>query len=138
MDNLTDDSSVINFQHIFESLMFEDIKSSKTHCSPSLKADIQRKILAQLYYSANSGKAYVQKGKLVLMFWVNFYFQMNNRNEDSTVSSTLYNQYMQKYSQIVDEKNDSVGLDNYSKGALALTSSCKNGKNIIWIIIILW
>ena len=47
-----------NFQHIFESLMFEDIKSSNSNYSPSVKADIQRKISAQLYYAANSGKMY--------------------------------------------------------------------------------
>ena len=38
--------------------MFEDIKSSNSNYSPSVKADIQRKISAQLYYAANSGKMY--------------------------------------------------------------------------------
>jgi hypothetical protein len=48
-----------NFQHIYESLIFEDIKTTSGNFSPSLKADLQRKIAAQLYYSNNSGEMFV-------------------------------------------------------------------------------
>ncbi|EFX75995.1 hypothetical protein DAPPUDRAFT_322816 [Daphnia pulex] len=105
MSNLNQTSELnANFQHIFESLMFEDIKTTSGNLNPSQKADIQRKIAAQLYYSTNSGDI----------------------DEDPAVSLTLYNSYIHKYFQIVDEQDLSRGLDSYSKGALALASSFKN------------
>lgn len=56
--NQTNDLNA-NFQHIFESLIFEDIKNTNGNINPSLKADIQRKIAAQLYFSSNSGEMFV-------------------------------------------------------------------------------
>lgn len=44
----------VNFQHVFESLVFENIRASNCKTSPSLRADIQRKTLSQLYYASNS------------------------------------------------------------------------------------
>ncbi|XP_057369080.1 fidgetin-like protein 1 isoform X2 [Daphnia carinata] len=93
-----------NFQHVFESLVFEDIKASNGKTSLSLRADIQRKILSQLYYVSNSGTI----------------------DENPSDSSTLYNLQIQKYFKIVDEQDLSRGLDNFSRGALSLSSSSKN------------
>ncbi|KAI9558589.1 hypothetical protein GHT06_015377 [Daphnia sinensis] len=93
-----------NFQHICESLVFEDIKTSNGKTSPSLRADIQRKTLSQLYYASNSGTI----------------------NENPADSSTLYNLHIQKYFKIVDEQDLSRGLDSFSRGALSLSSSSKN------------
>ena len=42
------------FQHLYESLFFEDIKGCESNVSSSSRAQTQRKIIAQLYYSAVS------------------------------------------------------------------------------------
>ena len=41
-----------HFQHLYESLVFEDIQNCDNSASSSLAAQTQRKIIAQLYYSA--------------------------------------------------------------------------------------
>lgn len=94
----------VNFQHVFESLVFEDIIASNCKTSPSLRADIQRKTLSQLYYASNS----------------------RTIDENPTDSSTLYNLHIQKYFNIVDEQDLSRGLDSFSRGALSFSSSSKN------------
>lgn len=50
-----------NFQHVFESLVFEDIKATNGKSSPSIRADVQRRTLAQLYYASNSRKMFVYR-----------------------------------------------------------------------------
>lgn len=40
------------FQQAYETLVFEEIRTSNITATPSLKADIQRRIAAQLYYAA--------------------------------------------------------------------------------------
>ncbi len=58
-----------NFQHTYESLIFEDIKTTSGNFSPSLKADLQRKIAAQLYYSTNSGEMFVYSYFLCILIY---------------------------------------------------------------------
>ncbi len=71
MSNLNQTSELnANFQHIFESLMFEDIKTTSGNFNPSQKADIQRKIAAQLYYSTNSGDMYAYLSQNIGYIWL--------------------------------------------------------------------
>jgi hypothetical protein len=50
--------------------MFEDIKTTSGIFNPSEKADIQRKIAAQLYYSTNSGDMYVYLSQNIGYIWL--------------------------------------------------------------------
>ena len=44
-----------NFQSVYESLVLQELEALRNKSStPSSKAEIQRKILAQLYFAANS------------------------------------------------------------------------------------
>ena len=45
-------NSNASFRNYYETLVFEDIKNCESGTSSSLAAETQRKIIAQLYYSA--------------------------------------------------------------------------------------
>ena len=42
------------FRNYYESLVFEDIKNCESGTSSSLTAETQRKVIAQLYFSASN------------------------------------------------------------------------------------
>lgn len=96
------------FESNFESLILNELEISKNkNTSPSLKAQAQREILAQLHVTINA----------------------NHSNHDSLVYLSQFEQHLHKYEQIVDERELTKGLDNYSSSVLDLikTSCNSNG-----------
>lgn len=114
----------------------EELKiMSDQSSSPSLKADIQRRIGAQLYYAVNSGKTY----RINIDFLYFFLFQIaiyfvSNRGEDPLIGLELYNEYMEKYFKTVDAKNPK-GLNSFckdsTKTASASSSNSSKDKTIV-------
>ena len=60
---MTSNQRSLNFLSYYESLIFEEAEADKNNASPSTKAHIQRKLMAQLHYSVNSGQKLVSSSQ---------------------------------------------------------------------------
>ena len=74
--------------------------------------------------------------KILSLFWLftsDFccYFVRNYHScEDSHVGLALHEQHLKRYFHIIDNQDPVKGINNFSKGALALSNSFKNGTSI--------
>lgn len=56
---MASDQRTLNFLSYYESLIYEESEAAKYNASPSAKAHIQRKIMAQIHFSVNSSQTLV-------------------------------------------------------------------------------